>query len=461
MQNLSKFGHEFQIKLVTCLLTDASFSSRIFDILRADYFDSQALSWLCDVILKYYQQYHAVATIAVLKYEIDSIDDELLKEEVIGTLRSVVSNTKETDLQFIKDATIEFCRNQEIRYAIYEAVDLLKDGDFDRIKQRFDEALKKGEDKDTGHDYLEDVDDRYSVESRTPITTGWKFIDEITQGGLSGGELGVIVGNSGSGKSWCLSYMCAKALEAGHRALYVTLELAKTVVGVRIDCILTGIDSNELAFNTEQIKRKMSTIKHNGGNLIIEWYPTKKLSIIGLRALLDRTILLGVKPDILFLDYADLMKVVRSSMKRKDEELQELYEELRGIAGEYNIPVWTVSQANRSSHDKEVEFVDAGMIAESMGKHYTADFMMSLLRKESDKVSKTARFHVIKNRLGDDGISLLSTMNLRRGIIDIYNPKSPKHLEIQAAMTEDQVNVKQRLQDRHSKFFAVAENVGE
>ncbi len=75
MQGLSKFGYEFQVKLITCLLTDINFNSRVFDILRPEYFDSEALNWLCDVILKYYQKYHSLATIPVLKYEIDGISD--------------------------------------------------------------------------------------------------------------------------------------------------------------------------------------------------------------------------------------------------------------------------------------------------------------------------------------------------------------------------------------------------
>jgi len=95
------------------------------------------------------------------------------------------------------------------------------------------------------------------------------------------------------------------------------------------------------------------------GTMKIEWYPTKKLSLIGLRSLLDRMTLLGEMPEILVIDYADLMKLVPSNSKRKDEELQELYEELRGIAGEYNIPIWTASQANRSSHGDEVSHVNA------------------------------------------------------------------------------------------------------
>lgn len=455
MQKLSHFGHEFQVKLITCLLTDYNFSSRIFDILKADYFDSQALSWLCDVILKYYQEYKAVATMPVLKHAIEFLDDPLLKEEVINVLRSAVTSGRETDLQFIKDATLEFCKIQEVKYVMIEAVDLIKDGNLEEIKVRFDRAFKKGEDQNVGHDYLNGIDQRYVTMIRHPVTTGFSYIDELTQGGLSAGELGVIVGNGGSGKSWCLSSMCAKAMESGKNALFITLELDKEVVGVRIDCIFTGIEMSQLKYNQDLIKNKLERIKMRGGGTIaIEWYPSKKLSIVGVRALLDRMILLGNKPDVVYIDYADLMKLNSSKMKRKDEELQELYEELRGIAGEYRIPIWTVSQANRHSHDKETEFIGAGMIAESMGKHYTADFMMSLLRKEEDKISKTAKFHVIKNRLGEDGMSMMSRMDLKQGIIEIYKPNSAQHLQMEKNAAEGQVEVRKIMLDKHAEFFS-------
>lgn len=426
MQNLGRYGYGFQAKLITCLLTDVQFSSRIFDTLKAEYFDSESMSWLCNVVLRYYQTYHTLATMEVMKVEIDALDEGIFKDEVIKSLRTAYSSVEDDDLRFIKDSTIEFCKNQELQAAIMESVDLLKLGKYDEVKSRIDAAIKRGEDKNVGLDYLTQIDIRYEDMARSVIPTGFPAVDELMQGGLGGGELGIIVGPGGSGKSWILAKMCTHAMDVGHRALYVTLELAEAYVGVRMDCIMTGIDMSELKYHREQIKNRLRRVP---GSMKIQWYPTRKLSVIGLRSLLDRMILLGDKPEVIYLDYADLMKLNQSSSKRKDEELQELYEELRGIAGEYQIPIWSASQANRSSHGEEVQFVAADMISESMGKHFTADFMMSILRKESDKRDNTARFHVIKNRFGEDGRTLFGTMDTSRGIIDIFRPKSLEDVE--------------------------------
>jgi replicative DNA helicase len=451
MQKLSNYGHSFQVKLITCLLTDVKFSSRVFDLLRIEYFDSDALIWLCDTILNYYQEYHSLATMEVLKVGIDSIEDALMKEEVIKNLRDAYGFVESPDLQFIKESTIEFCRNQELQFAIMESVDLIKQGKFEAIKARIDEALKRGEDKNVGLDYLQDIDLRYEDMARSPITTGFPILDDLTQGGLSAGEIGIVVGPGGSGKSWVLTSLCTHAMLKGHKTLYITLELNEAYVGVRADCILTGISMDDLKDNRELVKNRLSRVT---GEMRIQWYPTRALSLIGLRSLLDRLILLEKKPDILYIDYADLMKLTPSKNKRKDEELQELYEEIRGISGEYMIPIWTASQANRSSHDDEVEYVSAGMISESMGKHFTADFMLSILRKDSDKESHAARFHVIKNRFGPDGITLLSKMDTNHGIIEIFRPAGKKHKEMENELLDMETNPRNKLKSRYEKFYS-------
>ncbi len=114
---------------------------------------------------------------------------------------------------------------------------------------------------------------------------------------------------------------------------------------------------------------------------------------MGLKAHIEKTMILGQKPDLIVVDYADLLKV--NTKKDKHEALEELYEELRGMAGEYNIPIWTASQAGRSSLEDDI--IEADKIASSYGKVMVADFLMSLSRKVEDKLSGTGRGHVIKS----------------------------------------------------------------
>ena len=127
----------------------------------------------------------------------------------------------------------------------------------------------------------------------------------------------------------------------------------------------------------------------------------------------------GKKPDVVIVDYADLL---RGHGQEKRHELEGIYEDLRGLAGEYELPVWTASQANRSALEEDV--IDASKVAESYGKVMVADFIISLSRKVQDKLAGTGRWHIIKNRFGPDGITLPSKMNTSNGQFNIYTDTS-------------------------------------
>jgi hypothetical protein len=131
---------------------------------------------------------------------------------------------------------------------------------------------------------------------------------------------------------------------------------------------------------------------------------------------MDKMILQGKKPDVVIVDYADLLR--GPAKEKRHEELEEIIEDLRGMAGEYGVPIWTASQANRSALEEDV--IGAEKIAESYGKVMVADFVISLSRKVTDKLAGTGRWHVIKNRFGPDGITLPSKMNMSNGQINIY-----------------------------------------
>lgn len=443
MQKLSEYGYNFQAKLITILLTDQVFCSRVFDLLKSDYFDTDAMEWIYGVVSSYFEKYHSLATLEVMRAELESVSDTVLKQEVLRTLETAVGFSGSDDLEYIKTKVIDFCRKQELTYAITKSVDLLEKDDFEGVKLLIDSAVRKGLQPSSGIDYLTDIELRYTTGARTPIPTGFPIIDRLTGGGLSAGELGFVVGPGGHGKSWVLATISANALQLGYDVLYVSLELVESYVGIRLDSILTNYPTEVLGTMREEITRQLNTIEK--GSLRIEWYPTKKLSLVGLRALIDKRILLGTKPHLLVLDYADLMQLTRRNGLRKDEALQELCEELRGLAGEYGIPIWTASQANRDSHGQEVEYVDASKIAESMGKHYTADFMISLLRKKTDVAKNRARFHVIKNRFGADALDLLASMDTSRGILTIHDPDDPATKQMTQSIVEDTVDVQSKM----------------
>ena len=423
---LSSYGYAFQIKVITSLLTDKSFLEQISDIMISSYFESDANSWIVDTILEYHKEYKSSPTLEVMKVKLEKVDHDVLKEQIIQHLQDAWKFTESTDLDYIKDQALDFCKNQEIKRAILASVELLKNGDYEGIKAKVDGALKAGADKDIGHDYMTSIEERYTDAVRDVQATPWEVINELTDGGLGRGELGVMVAPAGIGKSWALMNVGADAVKKGKTVLHYTLELNEAYVGLRYDSVITGIANQNLKHYQEDIKEQLSKLN---GELIIKHYPTKTISVMGLRSHVEKCIMQGKKPDVIIVDYADLL---RGHGQEKRHELEGIYEDLRGMAGEYEIPVWTASQANRSALEEDI--IDASKISESYGKVMVADFVLSLSRKVQDKLSGTGRWHVIKNRFGPDGITLPSKMNTNNGQIQIYADTSIQGKETQKQM---------------------------
>ena len=423
---LSSYGYSFQIKVITALFTDKMFLQQIADILLPSYFESDANNWIITNILEYNKEYKTTPTLEVMKVKLDSVDHDVLKEQIKSQLKDAWKFTESDDLQFIKQQTIDFCKNQEIKKAILTSVDLLKHGQYEEIKTKIDNALKAGGDKNIGHDYMTSIDARYNESVRFTKETPWEVINELTDGGLGKGELGVFVAPAGIGKSWGLINIGANSIKKGLKVIHYTLELNEAYVGLRYDSVITGIPNQNLKHYQSQVKEELGKIN---GELIIKYYPTKSVSVLGIRSHIEKCIMQDKKPDVVIVDYADLLK---GHGQEKRHELEGIYEDLRGMAGEYEIPVWTASQANRSALEEDV--IDASKIAESYGKVMVADFVISLSRKVQDKLAGTGRWHVIKNRFGPDGITLPSKMNTSNGQIHIYTDTSIQGKETQKQM---------------------------
>lgn len=238
------------------------------------------------------------------------------------------------------------------------------------------------------------------------------------QGGLGAGELGVVVAPAGIGKSWVLSAMGAYAISKGLNVVHYTLELNEAYVGLRYDSIFSGVESQNLKYHKEEVMEKLYNLE---GNLTIKYYPTKACTVNTLSAHLKKVTTFGTKVDMVLVDYADIMKDTNKHTEMR-HALGSIYEDLRGLAGEMQIPIWTASQANRSALDEDV--IEASKVAESYAKVMTADFVMSLSRKIEDKIGNTGRFHVIKNRFGPDGLTYPAKINTNIGKIEIYESSS-------------------------------------
>ncbi|NDB29848.1 hypothetical protein EB155_08805 [archaeon] len=420
VDNLSKYGQSYQTKVVANLVVDRPFLEQVSDILETKYFESDTNKWIVDLTKKYFHKYKNTPTTDYFKTEVQKISDNTLQQNVLGQLKAVYQNTQHTDKEWVKSEFVTFCKNQNFKNVILNSVELLKSGQFDKIEKMVRDAVKVGQTADLGLDYKEDIEVRFEEVNRRTVATNWDVIDELMDGGLGPGELGVIVAPSGIGKTWVLSALGAAAVKAGKNVLHYTLELTQNYVGQRYDTIFTSIPSSDLKENKDEIKEKVSRLR---GGLMIKYYPPKGITANTIAAHIDMVRQTKFQPDLIIIDYADLLVSTSSKNNSDYAEQGGIYIDLRAMSGEYQIPIWTASQTNRSAIDSEV--IQADKIADSYAKVMNADFIISVSRKDADKLNNTARFHVMKNRFGQDGLTFPAKMDTNKGMIEVYANNSP------------------------------------
>lgn len=442
---LSKYGQSFQTKVISALLTDVKLIDTLYEIIHIKFFESEANKWIVEHILQYYNDYKSTPTVDVFKVEVSKIDDKATQKNIVEQLKQVFTTIDNTDLQYVKDEFSSFCINQNLKDAIIQSVDLLKAGSYDRIKELVDKAMKVGVETNLGTDYVLDYDERTSDESRETVSTDWDVINELMGGGLGPGELGVVVAPSGVGKTWALCALGAAAVKAGKTVVHYSMELSEKYVGSRYDTVFTQISSADLLDKKDEVRDKIRRLK---GKLLIKYFPPRGVSVKKLEAHIEKMTSTGHKPDLIIVDYADLLLSHSSKSDSTYAEQGGVYIELRGMSGELGIPIWTASQTNRTGIDAEV--IEADKIADSYAKVMNADFIMSLSRKSKDKLNNTARMHIMKNRFGQDGITFPCKMDTNKGVLEVYTATSSDGIIAAKESKNGEVVEKQML---HKKYL--------
>tara|TARA_R110000787_G_scaffold91457_1_gene192757 strand:- start:71 stop:1468 length:1398 start_codon:yes stop_codon:yes gene_type:complete len=413
LNSINQYGHEFQIKVLSSLLTHKEFLVNIHDIISEEYFENSSQKWIIKEILNYYDKYHTTPSLDVIKVELQKLDNDVLKISLKDQLKQAYISSDE-DLEYVQEEFTNFCKNQQLKKVLMSSVDLLKAGDFDGIRSLVDSALKAGQDKNLGHEYIKDIEERYKEESRITIPTPWPKINELLQGGLGNGDFGLIFGSPGGGKSWSLVAMGGRAVRLGYNVIHYTLELGENYVGKRYDAFFTEIDVRDLHLHKDKVEE---TIPQLPGKLIIKEFPTGRATISTIESHIKKVESLGIKADLIIIDYVDLLSSGRQSRERKDE-IDDIYTSTKGLAKQLDIPIWSVSQVNRAGANDDI--IEGDKAAGSYDKIMITDFCMSLSRKKEDKVGGTGRLHIMKNRYGMDGHTFSLTANTATGHFEVF-----------------------------------------
>jgi len=399
------YGKSFQEKIMQALLSDAKFAEQMMEVFESSYFELKYLQFLADRYFSYSKKYKVFPTlqllVTIIREDLKVGTDTILRDQIIEYLQRMKANPDPGDLQFVREKSLDFCRKQALKAALENAVDQMQAEKYESIVEEIRKAVLVGTTPALGHDFFTDFEARFTRLQRNCVATGLDELDrkEIFNGGLGAGEIGVVVAATGVGKSHFLTMLGANALKQCKNVLHYTFELSETAVGVRYDSNLCDMESNEVIDRKDEVMAKYADMKL--GRLIIKEFPTNTASIYTLRSHIERLDVKGFIPDVIIIDYADIMRSTRQFDSLR-HELKLIYEELRGFASEKGIPIWTASQSNKEGSNADV--VDLNNMSEAYGKAMVADVVLSISRKSHEKATGWGRLFVAKNRAGRDGL---------------------------------------------------------
>lgn len=399
-----KFDLSFQEYVLASLIGDGKFLVKNREVLRPEYFDDEILSGIAEASLAFFDEHKSLPDHASLSQKVKEFIAPgrkygEYKEKVKEVFAKVGVNTS-----YYQQEACQFAKRQAILGAIRESQGLIESGDIDKVVQVVQKAVSVGTNtSDLIYDYFNTVKSRARVyrdkhknpESDTRVPTGVQQLDELMQGGLDKGELGMIVAPPKHGKSTALFNVGANAVLRGVKVLHVSLELKKSMVAARYDSRFFGGTMKEIQKKPKKFYKAMKAVRAKiGPNLLIVQYPTKSLSMVGLKAIASQIEGLG----LIIVDYADLMRPPRHRDERRFE-LIDVYEGLRNLAGELELPIWTASQSSRYSVGAKVIGMD--MIAECFDKLAIVDVAIALCQTPTEAHANKMRLFLMANRLGE------------------------------------------------------------
>lgn len=444
--HFKQYGKSFQEKIFQGLLHDHTWAAQMVEVMDPTFFEIKYLNYLTEKYFGYHKKYRCFPTmsllVSIIREDLTQGNDAVLREQIVEYLHRVKSNPDHGDLSYVKEKSLDFCKRQAFKEALESSVNLIHDGQFENVLTIMKEAVSVGMPSSTGHDFFEDIEARFVKVNRRVCPTGISELDrkDILNGGLGRGEIGVVTANTGVGKSHYLVAMGANALRRGKNVVHYTFELTETAVGIRYDSNLCDIDSNEVQDNKDRVLSKYKDMEL--GRLIIKEYPTGTATVQTIRNHIEKLKLKSFMPSLIVIDYADIMRSSKSYDSLR-HELKLIYEELRNLAMELNIPVWTASQANRDSAKSEV--VGLENMSEAYGKAMVADVVISLSRKPLEKSTGAGRLFVAKNRAGRDGLLFPIEMDTAKSKIRVLDEED---LDLREVAKNDAASMKSLLKTK-------------
>jgi len=381
------YTDDLQKLFIEFMITDSELFVRTRNIISPTYFSKKYFDTV-EMLIDHADKYKSLPTIDQIK----------AKCEIDFTL---VPNLDEAQKDWFLDEFETFCRHKALEKAIIESADLLERSEYGTVEDKIKEAVRIGLTKDLGTDYFEDPRARLMKlkDSNGQVSTGWKSLDKKLYGGFNRGELNIFAGSSGAGKSLFLQNIAMNFLELGQNVIYFTFELSEELSAMRVDSMTTGVPTNEIFKKIDEVELAVKLKRQKqGGSFQIKYMPSGSNTNDIRSYVKEFTIQKGVAPDVVLVDYLDLMFPVNKKISPADMFIKDKFvsEELRNFAVEQQIVLVTASQLNRGAIE-EVEY-DQSHIAGGISKINTADNLIGIFTSRAMRERGRYQIQLIKTR---------------------------------------------------------------
>jgi replicative DNA helicase len=433
------------------LLFNEEFSRRTLPYIEEEYFQSRDERLVFSEVKTYTLKYRSLPSKEAVKISLDS-KDELTQKEIHDTnslIDSLQDSTKREELDWLIDETEKFCKDKALYNAILESIHIIdgksKTKTNGAIPDILSSALSVSFDQHIGHDYIEDSMERYDFyhQVEKKVAFDLDYMNKITNGGTPPKTLNIVMAGTGVGKSMFMCHHAANCLLQNLNVLYITCEMAEERIAERIDANIMDItldNMKDLPYKMYQQKLDAST-KGVSGKLIIKEYPTAVANANHFRVLMDELALKKkFKPDIVFIDYLNICassRIKQGGSVNSYTFIKSIAEELRGLAVERNVPIFSATQVNRTGFSSS----DIGLedTSESFGLPATADFMFAIISTDELEESNQVLVKQLKNRYNDAAANRKFLLNVDRAKMKFTDVKSEDQDLIEANQTDDEI----------------------
>jgi archaellum biogenesis ATPase FlaH len=432
------------------LVFNEEYSRKVIPFIQPEYFEQKSERVIFEEIVQFIVKYNSTITIEALNIEVENRTD--LTEDQVKEVREINCSLDSSPIEskWLLDTTEKWCRDRAIYLALMESIHIADGNDEkknrDAIPSILSDALAVSFDNNIGHDYLADYEERYAYyhKKENRLEFDLDFFNKITNGGVPSKTLNIFLAGTNVGKTLAMCHMASSFLLQSKNVLYITMEMAEEEIAKRLDANMLNVAINQLEdLPKSTFSNKASKlVEKTKGNLIIKEYPTASAHSGHFKALLNELALKkSFKPDIIFIDYINICASSRfraGSNVNSYSIIKSIAEELRGLAVEHDVPIFSATQTTRSGFSSsDVEITDT---SESFGLPATADFLVALISTEELEGLGQIMVKQLKNRYGDKSMYKRFVVGIDRAKMRLYDVEQSAQNDILDSGKEEEYN---------------------